>query len=265
MPSRNIKIALIPHDIVAGSVSANLDSVAKRLQSIEPDTDLIVLPEMFNGPFDPRPDVLKQVAESNDGLTMSTVSEWAVKYGVGICGGFTATDGCRFFNRGFFVGDDGIRVFYDKRHLFAYGGESRMFTPGMTEAPIISFRTWNIKLSICYDLRFPVWNRNRANEYDLLIVPANWAHARFFAWKHLLIARAIENQCFVAGCNREGSDLYGEYLRGDSMIFNNWGDNIGRLCSDGTVYATLDCEKFITDRQRFAPWRDADDFKLMVD
>ena len=264
MPSENLKTALLPHDIIEGNVQANLAAVAKRLRNLDSDVDLVVLPEMFNSGFTADPAVLARTAETNTGTTITTVQEWASKFGMHIWGGFTAVDNGRYYNRGFMVSPDGQRVFYDKRHLFRYGGESELFTRGDSLSPIISIKTWNVKMSICYDLRFPAWNRAFNNNYDILVVPANWAHARFFAWKHLLIARAIENQAYVLGCNREGHDLYGEYNRGDSQIFNNWGDDVADRRDDGTVYSTLIAETFNRDRKRFEPWRDADDFEIRI-
>lgn len=263
-PATDLKVALLPHDIVAYDVNANLDIVESRISAIESDTDLVVLPEMFSTGFTPETELLHRIAEPNDGPTITRVKQWASEYGVHIWGGFTACDGNNYYNRGFMASPDGNVHFYDKRHLFSYGGESRVLTAGNSLAPIIDVNGWNVKMSICYDIRFPVWNRARGNDYDILVVPANWAQARFFAWKHMLIARAIENQCFVLGCNREGSDIYGEYRRGDSMVLNNWGDDISGHRCDGTVYATLNAERFNIDRQRFAPWRDADDFQLII-
>lgn len=265
MPSRDLKIALVPLDIVANRSEENLQNALRRLDALEPDTGLAVLPEMFNTGFTAVPDLLGANAQSNDGPVVTTLRRWALEHSTAVWGGFTAIDGGRFYNRGFMIDDYGEVQFYDKRHLFGYGGERELITPGHAIAPIIDYRSWRIKMAICYDIRFPVWNRSRANDYDLLVVPANWANARYFAWKHMLIARAIENQCFVAGCNREGADIYGEYRRGDSMVLNNWGDDISRRLPDGTVYATLGARQFDIDRQRFAPWRDADDFKLIID
>ncbi len=103
---------------------------------------------------------------------------------------------------------------------------------------MISYCGWKLKMAICYDIRFPVWNRNVANEYDALIVPANWAHSRVYAWRQMLIARAIENQSFVVGCNREGRDRFGDYPAGDSFVFNHWGDDIADR-RDDALYMRL--------------------------
>jgi predicted amidohydrolase len=265
MPSQNLKIAAIPLDIVAHDSEANLAAAIERLNNLDKDTDLAVLPEMFNTGFTPDIRQLESNAQPDDGALITELRSQARQRGIAIWGGFTAIDGGNYYNRGFMIDDKGEATFYDKRHLFSYGGESKVLTPGMKEAPIVAYRSWNLKMAICYDIRFPVWNRARANNYDVLIVPANWAHARFFAWKQMLLARAIENQAFVVGCNREGNDIYGEYRRGDSQAFNNWGDDIADRRDDGTMYATLHAEQFNIDRQRFAPWRDADDFKLYLE
>lgn len=262
MPDRNFKIALLPHTIIEGDVKANLKNVGDRLKSIDRDTDLLVLPEMFNSGYFNDKKLLARNAETNDGRTISTVREWCQQYGYAIWGGFTAKEGENLYNRGFMVFPDDTIRFYDKRHLFRSGGEHNLLTMGESIAPIINYRSWNIKMAICYDIRFPVWNRNIANSYDILVVPANWAHSRVFAWKHMLIARAIENQAFVAGCNREGSDAFGDYPSGDSFIFNNWGDDIADRRADGNIYGHFDYKRFLHDREKFEPWHDADSFSI---
>lgn len=265
MPSRDLKAALIPLDIKAYDSEANLRAATERITGLDPDTDLAVLPEMFDTGFSPDPAQLAVNGQPDNGPLITSLRELAEKRGIGIWGGFTAFDGGNYFNRGFMIDDNGEAGFYDKRHLFSYGGESDVLTPGSRLSPIVEFRSWKLKMSICYDIRFPVWNRSHANDYDALIVPANWAHARYYAWKHLLIARAIENQAYVLGCNREGHDLYGTYMRGDSGAYSYWGTDISDRRDDGTVYAILKADEINRDRSRFAPWRDADDFKLIID
>lgn len=262
MPLQDLKIALIPLNIVPFDPKANLDNLFKRLATIEPDTDIVVVPEMFSTGFTPDKSLLARIAEPSDGPTMTALRHWASENHTAIWGTFIATDDSRFFNRGFMIDDEGQPTFYDKHHLFSYGGENEVLTAGSQLPPIVSYRTWNLRMAICYDLRFPVWNRARRNDYDVLIVPANWPTKRFYPWKHLLIARAIENQTFVVGCNREGSDFYGEYNCGESLVFNNWGKDVADRRDDGTIYATLNAAQFSTDRHRFAPWRDADNFTI---
>ena len=264
MPDKDLKIALIPHRIAELDVEENLRQVEERLKELEDGVDLVVLPEMFNTGFTPDREKLSAVAETNDGRTVKQVQEWARQYGFAIWGGFTAVEDGNYYNRGFMVNPDGTTRFYDKRHLFPYGGESDVLTRGEALSPIVNYRGWNLKMSICYDIRYPVWNRQRKNDYDALIVPANWVHARYFAWKHMLIGRAIENQCYVLGCNREGKDPYGQYRRGDSMALNNWGDDISDRRDDGTIYALLEAERFNRDRKKFEPWLAADDFEIIL-
>ncbi|MCH5319695.1 MAG: nitrilase family protein [Paramuribaculum sp.] len=264
MPSQNLKIALLPHDIIEGDNSSNLKAVGERLKLIDSDTDLVVFPEMFNSGFFNNRDALLKIAEENNGSTITSVREWCQRYGFAIWGGFTAKEDGELFNRGFMCNPDGTISFYDKRHLFRSGGEHNLLAGGKTIAPIINYKTWNLKMAICYDIRFPIWNRNIANNYDALIVPANWPHSRVFAWKHLLIARAIENQVYVAGCNREGSDQFGDYPSGDSFIFNCWGDDIAERRADGIIYGHFDYKIFLHYRDKFQPWLDADKFSIKI-
>lgn len=262
MPSRDLKIVLIPHNIIEGNIKANLSEVGNSLSQIDSDTDLVVLPEMFNSGYFNNREEIKAIAEPNDGQTIITIREWSVRYNVAIWGGFTAIEQDNLFNRGFMSDPSGTISFYNKRHLFRSGGEHELLRMGEEIAPIINYKTWNLKMAICYDIRFPVWNRNRTNNYDALIVPANWPHSRVFAWKHLLIARAIENQVYVAGCNREGSDNFGIYPSGDSFIFNCWGDDIAERRAGGLIYGHFDHKIFLHYREKFQPWRDADDFSI---
>lgn len=262
MAERNLKIALIAHDITYGSPHANIEALADRLKEIEDDTDLVIVPEMFSTGYTTDRTALRGMAEQPDGTALTAVRDWSRHYGFAIAGAYLAREGEQVMNRGFFVTPSGETYFYDKHHLFRAGGEHELIERGESQSPVIDFRTWRIKMVICYDIRFPVWNRNRNLEYDLLIVPANWAHTREYAWRHLLIARAIENQVYVAGCNRSGEDAYGVYERDDSYVLNHWGKDVGRRTGDGIVYAMLEADRLTHDRERFSPWKDADGFTL---
>lgn len=265
MPTEDLRVALIPHDIILGEINCNLASVEQRLKSLTPAIDIVVLPEMFNTGFTVDSQLLQSIAEDDNGTTIQAIKQWASTYGFSIWGSYCANINGRYFNRGFMIMSDGSANFYNKRHLFQAGGENKIFSPGMEQSPTITIKGWNLRMAICYDIRFPIWNRNVANCYDVLIVPANWAHSRFHAWKHMLMARAIENQIFVAGCNREGHDIYGNYERYDSQIFDHMGMDIAEKDTDGTIYATFNANKFSHDRSKFRPWMDADEFKLIID
>ena len=265
MPVQDLKVALIPLEIIPFDTEKNLNTTLQRIDLSNPDTDLIVLPEMFNSGFALSKEEMLKVAEPSNGKLIETLRAKAIEKCLAICGSFTAIENDKIYNRGFIIDDCGNATFYNKRHLFSFGGEDTVLSSGKTESPIINYRSWNLKMAICYDIRFPVWTRTHANDYDALIVPANWPHSRVFAWKHLLIARAIENQAYVLGCNCEGDSHYGCYKRGDSQALDFLGQDIATHCNDGTIYATLYAEKLNKGRERFAPWRDADKFNLIID
>lgn len=257
--SNKLKIALLPYDIVAADKEENLVSVATALNKVSRDTDLVILPETFTTGFIKDRATLSALAETNTGRTVDDLHRWAGYFGFAIAGSFVATDGAsHFYNRAFLVEPSGDEAFYDKHHLFSMGGENELFSPGDRQSPTVRFRGWNIRLAVCYDLRFPTWCRNRWLEYDLLIFPANWPHSRIYAFRQLLIARAIENQAYVAGCNRSGADPYGEYPLTDSFVVDNRGAVISKEAEDGIIYAILDHDRLIADRERFPVYRDSD-------
>lgn len=272
MQQNKFKIAVLPLNIAWGDIDENMVTAADALRHVEADTDLAVLPEMFSTGFITEPTLLAAYTEDTTAHTLETVQRWAAHFGFAIAGSVIARDNNTLFNRAFLVEPSGDIYTYDKRHLFSLGGEARTYTAGSSPSPIIRFRGCNIKLQVCYDLRFPIWSRNRDCEYDLIIYPANWPDARAYAWKHLLIARAIENQAFVVGCNRTGSDDFGIYSDGNSFIFNNWGVDIATLTAGngseahpyGIVYGTIDLERLNRDRQKFPAWRDADRYTIEI-
>ena len=138
-----------------------------------------------------------------------TLAEVMKKYNVAIAGSFIARTANKIYNRAFFIESSGDETYYDKHHIFSIGGEQEVFTAGDSQPRVVRYRGWNIMLAVCYDLRFPVWLRNTNNKYDLLLVVANWPKARIYTWEHLLIARAIENECYVCGVNRIGQSPSG--------------------------------------------------------
>lgn len=255
-----LNIAIAPIDIIFGEVNHNLHAVGNIIYSLDESIDILVLPELFSTGFKKDGEIMTSLAETTDGQTITTIKELSQRKNIAITGSFVCRENNRTYNRAFFILPNGEAYYYDKHHLFTMGGEQNIFSAGESLPDIIEFKGWKIMVAVCYDLRFPAWLRNYQLKYDLLIIPANWAHSRLYAWEHLLIARAIENQAFVIGCNRSGQDEYGEYPVEDSFAFNYWGKDISVRDASGVIYCSLDGEKQINDRERFSPWRDADSF-----
>jgi predicted amidohydrolase len=173
-------------------------------------------------------------------------------------------EGANRFNRWVFISPEGSLFSYDKRHLFAQGGVEVNYTPG-SERVVFEYRGVRICPNVCYDLRFPVWSRNR-NDYDLLINSANWPESRREVWLTLLKARAIENQCFVAGVNRTGIDGLDIKYSGDSMMIGPKGE----IMTSGEMYreCIISCEISIDElnefRLKFPAAGDAESFTIHV-
>lgn len=257
-----LRVAALPLTIEWADKDANIAAVEKALEKLPAGTDVIVLPELFSTGYSDDPDVLAALAERNTGATVDKIKEWAARTGAAIAGSYLASTHPKIYNRGFFIEPSGEETFYDKRHLFSLSKEAQLFAPGDERPRIVRFRGWNISLIVCYDLRFPVWCRCRQGEYDLLLVTANWPKARGYAWEHLLIARAIENQCCVVGANRGGSDVYGDYA-GLTYIFDGRGMAVGVQPPDCPfIVADLDGERQESYRRNFPVLNDADDFLI---
>lgn len=261
----DLKVVAISLDIQFARPADNLANAIAKIGQLSDDTDVIVLPELFSTSFIADKDLLAKYADPVDGKTMTAMREIAAKRACMIAGSFAAADEGHYYNRGFIIMPDGATTYYDKRHLFGVSAEAEVFTGGKAYMPVVNFKGWNISMIICYDLRFPVWSRNVKHRYDMLLVPANWPISRGYAWTHLLIARAIENQAVVVGANRGGSDDYGEY-DGLSQIFDGLGMPIGH--SDDNlqiVEATVSAADLITARRRLPAHFDADDFIIPID
>ncbi|MDO4318936.1 MAG: nitrilase-related carbon-nitrogen hydrolase [Bacteroidales bacterium] len=258
----NLRIAAIPLDIVRFDKQANLINVERALASLPAGTDIAVLPELFSTGFVNDATLMADAAESNTGLTMQTIASLAARYNLAIAGSFAAKTGHKIYNRGFFVEPSGDETFYDKHHLFCMSAEAKVFGHGGECVRPVRFRGWNVALIVCYDLRFPAWCRNRGNSYDLLLVPANWPSVRGYAWEHLLIARAIENQAVVVGANRGGSDDYGDY-DGNSYIFDSNGRMVSYPLEDSQIIlADVSLDDIARNRQKLPVAQDADDFDI---
>ena len=256
----SIRVSIIQSPVIWEDIDANLDYYGQRLSALKAKTDIVVLPELCTTGLSLRPGDL---AEPNDGKTMSLMQKYAGDYNVAITGSFMAVDRGRYYNRAFFQMPDGQVLFYDKRHLFAMAGEDKVYTPG-TKRLIANCRGWKICLMVCYDLRFPVWSRNVDNEYDLLIYVANWAEARKKVWRTLLEARAIENMCYVCGVNRIGVDANGISYHGGSQIFSPKGTKLysAKEHEETVITGVLKRGELKTLRTKFPVWKDADKFVL---
>lgn len=232
---------------------------AEAMIASAPGCDLYVLPEMFSTGFCTSPE---GVAEHEPCDSLKWMKDSAEMFSAAIAGSVAVEENGRFFNRFYFVTPDGNAVYYDKRHLFTYGGEHLKFTAGK-ERKIVEYKGVRILLQVCYDLRFPVWSRNRG-DYDMALYVASWPETRADAWRQLLKARAIENQCFVAGVNRIGTDPSNSYC-GGTMLIDPYGKVIAE-CADGmesVAVAEISMEELAAFRQKFPVLDDADDFELV--
>lgn len=252
-----MKITILQSDIVWANQEANIQQMDDAINR-NPCSDIYVLPEMFSTGFYLEP---AGVAETMDGMTLRWMRSKAQEKNAAILGSVLISDGDRYFNRFCFVYPNGDVSYYDKRHLFTYGGEHRRFTAGQKRV-VVEFRGVRMLLQICYDLRFPVWARN-LGDYDMIIYVANWPTSRIHVWNTLLVARAIENQCFVVGVNRVGADPSCEYC-GGSAIISPYGRELATC--EGTepteVTIEIDMELLKSFRQKFPVLNDADAFYL---
>ena len=252
-----MKISLVQMDLDWGEPGANLARAEKAIAA-NPGADLYVLPEMFTTGFATQKDAR---LDEDPARTVDWMLSQAVSQDAAVAGSVAMRDGDRCVNRFFFVKPDGSVTTYDKRHLFTYGGEKERFSGGDRRV-IVEWRGVRFLLLVCYDLRFPVWMRNRG-DYDAILFVANWPVVRQDAWETLLKARSIENQCYVAGVNRVGKDPVCEYL-GGSALYNPFGQTVVRCKDAETDVATgkLSMAMLEEFRAKFPVLEDADDFIL---
>ena len=265
----SLTVSIIQPDLKWEDKSANLQMLEDRIMSL-PLTELVVLPEMFSTGFSMRPESL---AESMEGASVQWMKQVASRKKIILTGSLIIEENGLYFNRLIWMLPNGQYGQYDKRHLFGYASEHEHYAAG-NKRLIASVNGWKINLQVCYDLRFPVWSRQANNpadqpdevlpEYDMLIYVANWPERRSHAWKTLLQARAIENQCFVAGVNRVGSDGNGIFHNGDSMIIDPLGEPLIHLQKDKSSYTlTLDGQKLDEVRKKLPFLKDGDGFLIM--
>jgi omega-amidase len=275
----SLTITTIQTGVLWEDKKANLKRLEERILAIPEPTELVVLPEMFSTGFSMRPQAL---AERMDGPTLAWMQETAARKKVILTGSVIIEAEGNYYNRMIWMLPNGQYGSYDKRHRFAYAGEHEQYTAGHKRL-IASVKGWRVLLLVCYDLRFPVWSRQTTHkkhepgdsgapqtpapvddlEYDLLLYVANWPESRSHAWKTLLQARAIENQCFVAGVNCVGKDGNDIYYSGDTMILDPLGATLYHAAEkDETHTLTLRKEDLTRVRQRFPFWKDADHFSI---
>lgn len=254
---------MLPLDIHWEDKEYNLKRVAELMDKVHPETDLVVLPETFSTGFPARVDKehVRSMAEKNTAETIDFLKYLSSRHSMAIAGSFIANTGGSLYNRAFFIEPSGEETFADKRHLFTMAGEDKIFSHGNSRLKI-RYRGWEIAMVVCYDVRFPVWCRNRNNEYDLLIAVANWPKVRVDAWNQLLKARAIENEAYVIGVNCRGRDKFDFEYDGSSLALDFKGKDIALPVNDDLIYASLSKEKLDKFREKFPAYRDADTFTI---
>ena len=246
-------LTILQKDIVWADPAENVRRAEEAINR-NPGADLYVLPEMFSTGFCTQPE---GIAEPVENQTVSWMKAKASQTGAAIAGSIAVHEDGKYYNRFHFVTPDGNITTYDKKHLFTFGGEHKRFTAG-SERVIVTYKGFRILLEICYDLRFPVWSRNKG-DYDMIIYVASWPTPRVEAWKALLTARAIENQCYVVGVNRVGEDPGNNYC-GGSRVIDPYGQIMAE-CEDGKeMEATVkvDMEVLEAFRAKFPVLDDAD-------
>ena len=259
-----LSITSIQADLLWEDIPGNLNRFGVKIASLKGKTELVILPEMFSTGFSTEP---KALAEKMDGRTVKWMKSMAQNCLLILTGSVIIEEEGKFYNRLIWALPDGQIGHYDKRHLFAYGGEDAKYSSG-NKRLIASVKGWKINLMVCYDLRFPVWSRlssttagNKEPEYDVLVYVANWPVKRIHAWKTLVQARAIENQCYVAAVNRTGKDGNSLEYPGESMMVDPMGEVL--YLGDGKediFTCLLHKEKLLEVREKFPFWKDRDQF-----
>ena len=255
--------------------NANLQLLGKKINGLQEKTEIVVLPEMFSTGFSMQP---KLFAETMEGETVQWMKEISSSNKIILTGSLIIEENEQFYNRLIWMLPNGEFGYYDKRHLFGLAQEDKYYTAG-NKRLIASVKGWKINLQICYDLRFPVWARNRKipieksmeeespispdarPEFDVLLYVANWPERRSHAWKTLLCARAIENQCYVIGVNRVGVDGNNVSHSGNSLVIDPLGEVLYHMADEEDIFTITLQKEWLNDvRKKFPFWKDADDF-----
>lgn len=261
-PDRPLRLVLLQGDTRWHDPAANQAHYGALLAGAGP-ADLVLLPETWATGFT---NAVESLAESMDGPSVAWMRDRARETGAVVAGSLLIREGGAVFNRLVWMRPDGTCATYDKRHLFRMAKEHERFTAGQGRL-VVEVAGWRVCPLVCYDLRFPVWSRNRATDgeldYDLLVYVANWPEARRGPWRALLRARAIENHAYAVGLNRVGTDGNGHPYAGDSALMDWQGETLAELGPEPRALAlTLDPEPLARHRDRFPAWRDGDAFTL---
>lgn len=270
----DLKITIIQTNLHWENKTKNLEMFSQKMDAIAESADIIVLPEMFTTGFSMNP---REFAEPMSGSTVSWMKEQAKKKKCVVTGSFICEENGNYYNRLVWASADGTCSTYDKRHLFRMANEDNHYTAGNKKI-VIDLKGWKICPLVCYDLRFPVWSRNTntsggaadkenvSYEYDVLIYVANWPEVRSYPWKTLLLARAIENQCYVVGLNRVGDDGNKIYHSGDSAVINAKGAVISttKPHDESIETVVLSYQELASFRKSFPALMDADGFRLSL-
>lgn len=264
---KTLKTTLIQSDLYWQDIDANLAMFEEKIWEIEESTDVIILPEMFNTGFTME---VEKLAEPMNFRTFRWMNQIAKQKDAAVVGSYIVKESSKYYNRLYWVEPDGGFDFYDKRHLFRMGDEHLTFAGG-EKRMIRNFRGWRIMPFICYDLRFPVWSRNRYDattgelEYDVLIYIANWPTPRTGVWDSLLKARSLENQCYTIGVNRIGKDGMGINYSGHSSIIDFKGKILNEISSKPAIQTvTLNLDELHSFRKKFPTYLDGDGFEINV-
>ncbi len=254
-----MKITLLQRNIDWCDSKANRSDL-ERMISDSPDTDLFVMAEMFSTGFCMTPEDMAE--NTANGETLQWMKCMAHDHQCALAGSVAVKEKNAYYNRLYFVYSDGAVCHYDKRHLFTYGGENMVYTKG-GERVIVEYKGVRILLQICYDLRFPVWVRNN-DDYDMILYVANWPTSRVAVWDVLLRARAIENQCYVIGVNRSGSDPLCKYC-GHSCAIDAYGRELVSCMEEqrAAVSFFVDLDALKAFRKKFPVLSDRDGFTVL--
>lgn len=259
--SDSLTFSLIQSNLIWENKQENLSAFENKIKSLPAEKEIVVLPETFTTGFSMNP---QKLSEKMDGATLQWMKRIAAENRIILTGSYIIEDEEKYYNRLIWMQPNKEYGYYDKKHLFSYSGEDKDFSQGNKKF-IAQVKGWKICTQICYDLRFPVWNRQTKDmRYDVLLFVANWPERRIHAWKTLLQARAIENQCYVIAVNRVGKDGNDIEYNGLSCIINPLGEIMQSIeGKEDVLTVTLHKSELEEVRNKFRFYDDADEFVII--